>query len=235
MLQISAKNLGMFSSTNYCKRCAWIKLHQKNLPWQIFPGIFSSIDSWSKKLTHGLFKSGTCPHWLSSFGQVKEIVDVPHWSKFKMYCQHSQITLTGVPDEIVRFDENTLGILDYKTARYTNGQDALLPIYKIQLNAYRLIAQKLGYGHVIKLGLIYFEPCTDHIAQCSSLSNPSLPFSIKCVEIEILETGKMDDLLCEARMIYDQRDPPAANSICKECKSFERIRTLLSGSHDPQP
>jgi hypothetical protein len=50
-IQISAKNLGILALPEYCPRCFWLKLKlQFKLPYQIFPGIFSSIDSYSRKI-----------------------------------------------------------------------------------------------------------------------------------------------------------------------------------------
>lgn len=48
----------------------------------------------------------------------------------------SGVILRGVPDLICRRRDGALAILDNKTARYTDGQDALAPLYETQLNAY---------------------------------------------------------------------------------------------------
>lgn len=53
-LQISGKDLGALALWHSCPRCFWIQRRAK-LPWQIFPGIFSSIDSCSKKAVHAHF------------------------------------------------------------------------------------------------------------------------------------------------------------------------------------
>jgi len=42
-LCISAKNLGEVALPDFCPRCFWLKLHARQLPFQIFPGIFSAI------------------------------------------------------------------------------------------------------------------------------------------------------------------------------------------------
>jgi hypothetical protein len=52
-IRISAKNLGELALHNYCPRCFWLKLKLNNrLPFQIFPGIFSAIDSYTKDVIH---------------------------------------------------------------------------------------------------------------------------------------------------------------------------------------
>ena len=59
-LQISAKDLGALAMKGFCPRCFWIQ-RRTRLPWQIFPGIFSSIDSYSKKVVHGQFDESRMP------------------------------------------------------------------------------------------------------------------------------------------------------------------------------
>ena len=44
-IRISAKNLGAVAMPGFCPRCFWIQMHAEGLPYQIFPGIFSSIDA----------------------------------------------------------------------------------------------------------------------------------------------------------------------------------------------
>ena len=52
-LRISAKNLGAFALPGFCPRCFWLQLRVENrLPFQIFPGIFSSIDAYTKRVVH---------------------------------------------------------------------------------------------------------------------------------------------------------------------------------------
>jgi len=56
------------------------------------------------------------------------------------------VRLTGVPDDIFVLADGRYFIIDYKTARYTGAQDALLPLYRVQLNGYAHIFQELGMG-----------------------------------------------------------------------------------------
>jgi hypothetical protein len=43
-ITISAKNLGAVAMPDFCPRCFWITMHAEGIPYQIFPGIFSSIE-----------------------------------------------------------------------------------------------------------------------------------------------------------------------------------------------
>lgn len=58
-----------------------------------------------------------------------------------------------------------LSIIDYKTSRPTEGQDSLLPVYRVQLNRYARIAERLGKGTARRLALLYYEPKTDITVQ----------------------------------------------------------------------
>ena len=60
----------------------------------------------------------------------------------------------------LRTDESYF-IADHKTARFTNHQDELLPMYEVQLNGYAYIAESIGYSPITGLGLVYYEPFTD--------------------------------------------------------------------------
>jgi len=94
--------------------------------------------------------------WFDALGDLGVPIRVPGWSKSQTL--DSQNVLTGVPDEILRHPERGTWIGDYKTARFTETQNALTPLYVVQLNAYAFIAAKIGLGPVAGMGLIFYEP-----------------------------------------------------------------------------
>ena len=77
------------------------------MPYTFFPGIFSSIDCYSKRVVHDHFdRHGRPPTWLKPIGDLVAYREPPHWSRFQMLDGAHQILLTGVPDGIfVRRDE----------------------------------------------------------------------------------------------------------------------------------
>lgn len=100
LTQISAKNLGVLAMPDYCPRCFWLKLNCK-LPYQIFPGIFSSIDSFSKKITWGYYeKYSTLPNWFKPFGDFARPVKAPGRSVFFVNDERTNVKLTGIVDDI---------------------------------------------------------------------------------------------------------------------------------------
>ena len=130
-LQISGKDLGALALKGFCPRCFWISRRAK-LPWQIFPGIFSSIDSYSKKVVHGEFDKVGAPGWLAPLGELKGYKDPPSAQKFRVPVDEHGILLTGAPDAIFERADATLVIADYKTSRFTPHQDRLLPVYRVK-------------------------------------------------------------------------------------------------------
>ena len=61
-VRISARTLGAVALPDFCRRCFWIRLRVNNkLPFQIFPGIFSSIDSYNKRIVHLGFSANIIP------------------------------------------------------------------------------------------------------------------------------------------------------------------------------
>ncbi len=123
LLQISARTLGELTLANFCERCFWIKLHHRDrMPYSIpMPGIFSSIDSYSKKVIHAHFEQhGRLPLWYPAVGPVVAIIRAPHWSRFRYVDPATQICLTGVPDELLELADGSSCIVDYKTARLSD-------------------------------------------------------------------------------------------------------------------
>jgi hypothetical protein len=197
------------------------------LPYQIFPGIFASIDSYSKKVTMSYFRQrGRVPRWFNGFGKLGPPIPVPGWSKFQILDPDTNILLTGVPDEILRHSKHGLWIVDYKTARFTDTQDSLAPMYEVQLNCYALIAAGIGLGAVNGLGLLYYEPVTEirDVDRDSLIRDDRffLEFSPK-LKLVNLEPDLIRPLLRRGRELCDLSASPTARSGCRNCSMLEAL------------
>jgi len=232
ILRISGKNLGELALPDFCPRCAWLKLKMHNrLPYQIFPGIFSSIDSYTKKVVHGwIDRHGRLPEWLADLGEIDGYIDPPHHSKFHLEIPEYGILLTGAPDGMLRLADGAVAIIDYKTARYTKGQDRLLPMYEVQLNSYALIAERLDYGRVTKLALVYAEPVTDRGSAEGAVSAEgfAMGFSVSIHPVGI-DPRILVPLFQRARELYDLPHPPPGREGCEDCR---RLDSLIAGLGD---
>ena len=227
-IRISAENLGKLALPNVCPRCFWLQLKLGfRLPYQVFPGIFSSLDSYQKRCIHEYFRQhGTLPSWLQSFGDLREPVPVPHYSRFQLLDDATGVLLTGAPDDIYRRSDNSLFIVDFKTAKATKGQDELLPLYAVQLNAYGYLAERLGMGRVSGLGLMYFEPLTEteNIDSRLSVCGFDLGFSAHGVHVELAPV-QIPLLLRRVRDAYGSPEP-APLPHCKDCRLLAQMLEL---------
>lgn len=231
-ITISAKSLGELALPDFCTRCFWIKLKVGNkLPFQIFPGIFSSIDSYSKRIVYSWFdRHKGPPVWLTGLGYITGYTKSPHYSKFYIMDKNTGITLRGSPDIIFNKKDGGYVIADFKTAKYTEKQDQLLPMYETQLNAYALIGVQRGISPVSDLALIYTEPVTDETATtCDEHHRENgfiMGFSV-CIKPVAINPGSVQALLARTREIYELNDIPRHTEGCKDCQCLERLVEIV--------
>ena len=236
-IRISAKTLGSLALEDFCPRCFWLKmkLNQK-LPWFIFPGIFSSIDSYSKNITLSYFdKYGNLPPWFSPYGDFVRPVQVPHHTRYFIIHERTNIRLTGVPDDIFLKSDGGYSIIDYKTARYSKYvEDTLLPMYRVQLNAYAYIGFRNNFDPISSLLLCYYEPQThlldedlEELDSVLKINGFLMPFMAHIEEIELDPENIIEPLLGKVREIGDRKESPEGRENCEDCGRLERLRGLL--------
>ena len=225
-IRISAKNLGAMALPDFCPRCFWIKMHTKTLPWQIFPGIFSSIDAYTKKVAHSWIDNGGMPHFMKELG-VTGWLPTPHWSKFSRAHKESGIILSGVPDDLWVV-KGGIHIPDYKTAKFTMNQDKLLPMYEVQENGYGWIAEGQGMD-IVGLSLIYMEPVTTEEAAVGGACDEHFKMQFEPHYLPIdKDKDTLEAMLEKARRIYDEPAPDSLSS-CKDCAALHGICEALDG------
>jgi hypothetical protein len=231
-VRISAKNLGELALPNFCPRCFWIKLRcSHKLPFQIFPGIFSSIDSYTKKITNMHYEQHErVPDWFRGFGSLEKPMKVPHFTKFFVIEPKTNIFLTGVPDEILCKSDGSYFIIDYKTSKFTGTQDKLLPMYEVQLNTYAYIGERVGFKPVTGLGIIYYEPQTgisaDQVDSFILDNGFSMNFSGKLLPIE-LKPDNIPVLLKRVREISELSEAPHGVEGCKDCGLLDTLLSIV--------
>lgn len=230
-LRISAKNLGNLALLDSCPRCFYLMAKARfQMPFARFPGIFSSIDSYTKKVVHAwMDRSEGGPFGLDELGRIVDYINPPSHHRFRMEVPEHDILLTGAPDGILQFADDTIAIIDYKTAKYTKTQDKLMPMYVVQLNGYAAIAEHLDYGNVSKLALVYAEPVTDMQTAARSEVHTedgfTMPFSVSIHPIE-LDLAMLDPLYHRAREIYDLPEAPDGRVGCDDCRKLDNLMLL---------
>jgi hypothetical protein len=229
--QISAKSLGELAMPDFCPRCFWIKHNLKGgLPYQVFPGIFSSIDSYTKKVVHTWFdEHQSAPEWMPELSDAVCYLPAQHHTRFRFVEPTSGVTLTGMVDDLFQVHSGAHVIVDYKTAKFSDHQDALLPIYEVQLNAYALIDESQG-NEVSRLLLTYCEPrtsvndCTEEVYNETGFE---MGFTVKTIVIE-LNPERVVELLIKAREIKELATPPERHEGCKECAKLDKLIALAA-------
>jgi hypothetical protein len=216
----------------FCPRCFWIRLHcDSKLPFQIpFPGIFSSIDGYTKTLIHSHFdQNKALPTWFPQIGDVSGYFpsDNLHWSRFKYEDPTTNILLRGTPDDVFQLRDGSVHIVDYKTGKATETQDQLFPLYEVQLNVYAFIGEKLDQFRAKSLSLLYFEPKTafpgNAIPELVSDDGFQLRFGPVHKDVSCQADKLVPQLLRKARSIYDGASAPRGADNCRDCELLETL------------
>ena len=230
-LTISSGDLGYYGSDRFCPRCAWVKLHLKPLPYQSFPGIFSTIDRYNKLIVQNYYdRESGLPLWLQELGEVEQWVEPPHWKKFSVMDSTTGVTLRGEADAIFRMSDRSYTIVDYKTSKYTPGQRGMFQQYEVQLNGYAYIGERLAFSPVTQLALVYMEPQTDEKTSQNPQLVDSLGFSMgfgaTIVPIDVKPDVSIPPLLEKVKEIGEMEGPPPNRSGCSDCQA---LRGLITG------
>lgn len=231
-IRISAKALGEIALPNFCPRCFWIKLHLHNkLPFQIFPGIFISIDNYTKDIVHGWFdKYDSSPPWLQGLGNLVGYKKPPHYSKFNILDRENNIMLTGSPDGVLIRSDKSHIIVDYKTAKYTGTQDKLFPMYEVQLNAYAMIGEQCDLKPISDLALVYMEPVTDESAVDDEANHRDDGFAMGFnanIHKVALDLNIIPPLLARTREIHELNSAPSGCEGCNDCQRLEGLLEVI--------
>jgi hypothetical protein len=234
-LKISAKNLGQTALEDFCPRCYWIKIRTNfKLPWASFPGIFSSIDSYTKSCVHRIIDNrygndsiDLLPEWMKKIGNVTGYEKVPHWSKNNYLDEKSNILLQGAQDDIfVRIDQSR-AVVDWKTAKFTENQDKLRPLYDVQLNVYSILSVKDGKSPV-DLYLVYMEPCTESSYATDNIIDCGFRMCFSGVVVPVKRDRTIvRKALTITRDIYEMQQPPSPRSGCKDCEQLDKVMGIL--------
>lgn len=146
------------------------------------------------------------------------------------------VRLRGAPDVVVHDkDELKWFVGDYKTARYSKGQDFYLLQYRVQLSVYVFLLEKNGVVRPGKAALFYFGPpkqaTAKELLKRAEKNGFALPFDVEVVEIEIYDSQVILDLLARVREIYDG-DVPEGREGCGDCKKLDNYIAKSKG--DPR-
>jgi PD-(D/E)XK nuclease superfamily protein len=142
-----------------CRRCFYLKVvNNFRRPKSPMPRIFTAIDS-EMKMRYGGLRTAEAMPFLPP-GVIDASVSWVESRPLPVPRHSSLVSLRGKLDTLVRFDDETYGVIDFKTSGV---RDQHVGLYTRQLHAYALALENASPGNlslspVSKLGLVIFEP-----------------------------------------------------------------------------
>lgn len=204
-----------------CKRCFYLKVHHNfRRPSGAFPRIFSAIDLLMKDIYLGQSTKKMTP--LLPDGQSilsgRWVTSLPYGSP-----QHADTcTISGIFDTLVKFDDGSYGIVDFKT---TSPAEHHVGFYGRQLHAYAYALEnaapgKLNFSPISRLGLLCFNPLgmVEEPPASLNLNGPAI-----WVDIPLNPAGFIA-FLDEVLTLLEQPEPPEACSDCVFCAYRDAAR-----------
>lgn len=204
-----------------CTRCFYLKVVTDfRRPRPAMPKIFMVIDSEIKTCFAGKRTENVAP------GMPKGLVEYGEkWVESKPISipdRSSTCFIRGRFDTVVKFDDGTFGVVDFKTSER---KDEHLPLYSRQLHAYAYALEnpaphQFSLRPITKLGLLVYEPAT-FSNQVSS--NLALAGTLNWIEFP-REDDRFLEFLSEVLSVLEQPSPPGGAPSCEFCQYRDTSR-----------
>lgn len=203
-----------------CKRCFYLKVREKfRRPSQPMAKIFTVIDAEMKNCFAGKRTENMMPFLPP--GVVDVSVSWVQSKPIKLPGRSSSCVIRGKIDTLVRFDDNSFAVIDFKTSSRRADH---IHLYGRQLHAYALALEQAAAGHVNlspirNLGLLVYEP--QKFAKVA-VTDASLSGSLSWIPVE-RDDKKFFGFLSEILDVLERPAPPAAEG-CEWCQYREASR-----------
>ena len=197
-----------------CKRCFYLKVvHGFRRPSSPMPKIFTRIDMQMKLCFGGRRTEDVLPGLPGGLLEFSEkwVTSIP----LVIPGRASGCFVRGKFDTVIRFDDGTFGVVDFKTC---DRNDHHIPLYARQLHAYAFALELAAAGSlclkpVSRLGLLVFEPTAfskDGNGSCY------LGGGLKWIEIPRTD-GAFKQFLAEVLDLLESTTVPSPNPDCGWC------------------
>ena len=197
-----------------CRRCYYLKtVHNINPPSIMLPAIFSKIAGLLKTHYDGKRTSELHPDLPAGVVAYAEKHVQSKSIRFSDYS--SSCFINGRFDIVVRFDDGSYGVIDFKTGK---SNEASIDLYRRQLQAYAYALEHPAPGAlflspVTKMGLLYFYP--------SEISQTSIEKLFYEAEIQWVEIDKDEEdflgFIREVLGVLDCNEAPDPSENCQWC------------------
>lgn len=203
-----------------CKRCFYLKARGFYRPQPIFPKIFNIIDEKMKIYFGGQRIENLVTNIPG--GIIKYADEWVESQLINFRGIQSSCFIRGKFDSIIQFDDESYGVIDFKTSEINEDH---INLYSRQLHAYAYSLEnpahgKFSYSHISKLGLIIYEPKR---FSCKLNHEAALLGDIRWFEIPH-DNEDFLKFLYDILTILDKQEPPEPSSTCEWCKYRDNSR-----------
>lgn len=198
-----------------CPRCMWLKYRAGiERPRGIFPGLPGAIDSLLQQATAKMAGKQK-PSWL--LPQLKQGVIRKGSKRFVTRGEHWE--LTGNVDDLILLNDDSVILLDYKTARQAHSQKNSETYYRLQLDCYALLLEANNLKSAETAYLVYTTP--DYLLNFAY--NTSFGINFKVTHTPILVSAeRAREAINKGVEICMADNPPAAAANCEYCQYAEK-------------
>jgi hypothetical protein len=204
-----------------CKRCFFLKYKRKiSRPFGVMPGIFGTIDKLMKDFYSGKATSEISIDLKPGFIRFGE-----RWVEsepLRLPGHSLTFSIRGKFDTIVAFDDDTFGIVDFKTSQ---PKPYHIAFYGRQLHAYAYALEHAAPGRfavrpISILGLLFFSPDALEFT-----AKGQIAYLGKMTWMEIpRQDDQFNQFIDEVLTVLEQPDPPLAAEKCPYCSYLHNAR-----------
>lgn len=224
--RVSPRMLGKMNTKSFCPRCFKVEVDLTfHTPFPMpMPGLMNNLDHIQKNFVETYFEEKQCaPKWLSAL-KCAEPISFP--AKMTMEFPKYQITMVGKPDAVFRRSDDSLVLVDYKSAKYKGEYDPFLPCYEAQLLGYTHLLEANGIGKVNCAALVYFEnqltAYKDDPLALFTADGITVPFSVNVHPVEI-DRKALFPMLKSFRSFVDMVGLPEGVDDCQNCERLNKL------------
>ena len=182
-----------------------------------------------KEAVHRSIDAGRgLPPWMPMLGRAVGYVPDLSFKWFRHLDRRTNVSVCGVPDDLLVMDDGSVHVVDYKTATLSKKQREIMPLYEAQVSVYAYIAKRVGRrvpGPVRDLTLVYLEPRPDYDDE----RKLAMRFAVKAVAVPNHAEELVPELLARAREIMEADACPRHLEGCEELERMDKLLEAQTG------
>ena len=214
-----------------CPACFYVRLRaRRDVPYQMnMPSILFAADRQVKEAVHRSIDAGRgLPPWMPMLGRAVGYVPDLSFKWFRHLDRRTNVSVCGVPDDLLVMEDGSVHVVDYKTAFLSPKQREIMPLYEAQVSVYAYVAKRVGRrvpGPVRDLTLVYLEPRPDYDDE----RKLAMRFAVKAVAVPNHAEELVPELLARAREIMESETCPRHLDGCAELEKMDKLLEAQTG------